>query len=319
MRPERLTPTQRRAVDGLMRRGVLSTEQASAVLAELDGGRESRPRFGGVVAEILGYVGGALILGGASLLLGMSWDELSHAARVSLLAVATVVLALAGSAVGGLSPGRIAAVPARRGRVVAVLFALASVTASMTVGSALDVVETVAATLVGLVTALAGYLVVPSVPGLLASGAFSVAVVLAGAQEWFDTSTTSVTVGLIVVGLVWAVLAGTGVLRYRDVGLGGAAVALAGAQWPVVSDSPGWGYAATAAVAVVCFLAYLRLRASVVLVVGVVGMTLVVPEAVWNWTGGALGGPLIVLIVGVVLLVAGGFGLYLRRETRNSS
>jgi hypothetical protein len=316
-----LSPDQRAALDRLVELGVLSPEQRSAVVTELESARAPAGiSAGGGAWEVVAYIGGALVLGGASLLIGMSWDDLVRPARVGLLAAATLVLLGAGTVIGG-GPGSLRALrdaaSSPRIRICAVLFALASGTSAMAVGSALDVGESVAATAVGFVVALLGYCALPTAAGVLAAGAFSVGVVLAVVSEWFDSSTTPTTIGLLGLGVLWAAAGLARTLRHRDVAvIGGALIALAGAQVPVGSEQPAWAYAATLVVALACFQGYLVLEMPVLLLLGVLGVTLAVPEAIWDWTGGQLSGPLIVLIVGLVFLAAAGVGLRLRRKSR---
>jgi hypothetical protein len=38
-----------------------------------------------------------------------------------------------------------------------------------------------------------------------------------------------------------------------------------------------------------------------------------VPEAIWDWTAGAVNGAVLVLVAGAVLLLAGGLGLRIHR------
>ena len=312
-----LHPRQRHALNALVDRGVLSQEQLREVFSAVEGSGEPAATGRAGLWEVLGYVGGALVLGGASLLVGMSWQDLGQGARVALLAAAAVVLLAAGVVIGG-GPGGVRGMAAEgsspRARIVAVLFALGSGAAAMTVATALDQDEGVAATAAGFVVALLGYLALPSLPGLLATGGFSVGVVLAVDDRWFDSSTPSVSIGLLVLGAIWAVLALNRRLVDESIGLAGAAaIALSGAQVPVGSQQPWWGYALTALIAVACFAGYLRHRTVVLLAFGVLGITVAVPEAVSHWFGGALGGPLIVLVVGLVFLAASGIGLLLRR------
>ncbi|WP_243788859.1 DUF2157 domain-containing protein [Saccharopolyspora gloriosae] len=322
-----LPPRQRRALERLVERGTLTAEQSEAVRAELT--TETAPQRPGGLWEVLGYAGGALVLGGASLLLGMSWEDLSQAARVGLLAAATALLVAAGIFIAG-SPRAVrelaAAEPSRRSRIVAVLFALASGTTAMAVGSGLDHYGSphvsMLATGAGVLVAGAACAVLPSVPGLLATGAFACGFVLSVPGEWFGAEQIHEMVLLIALGAAWAALSASGVLERpsrdragrirREVGYGiAAATALFGAQWTVVGHQS-WSYATTFVLAVLCFAAFLRLRSTVLLVFGVIGVTVAVPEALYHWTGGALGGPLIVLLVGAVLLATGGFGLRLR-------
>ena len=52
-------------------------------------------------------------------------------------------------------------------------------------------------------------------------------------------------------------------------------------------------------------------RRWVFLVTGVLGITIAAPEAIWDWTDGAVSGALLMLIVGLVLLAASGVGIML--------
>lgn len=314
-----LAPRQRHALNALVDRGVLSQEQLREVLTAVEGSREPAADGRTGLWEVLGYVGGALVLGGASLLVGMSWQNLGQDAKVALLAAATAVLLAAGVVIGG-GPRGVRAMaadgPSPRARIVAVLLALASGAAAMTVTTALDHYAALAATSAGFVIALLGYLALPSLPGLLATGGFSVGVVLAVDDQWFDSSTPSVSVGLLVLGAIWAALALSGRLVEESIGLAGAAaIALSGAQVPVGSQNPWWGYGLTALIAVACFAGYLRHRTVVLLAFGVLGITVAVPEAVSHWFRGAMGGPLLVLVVGLAFLAASGLGLALRRRS----
>ncbi|CAM05964.1 hypothetical protein A8924_7159 [Saccharopolyspora erythraea NRRL 2338] len=314
----RLSPEQRARLERLADRGVLTREQVAAVLEELDSPRAAPESTGSGLWEVLGYIGGALVLGGASLLVGMSWEDLTRPARVGLLVAATLALAAAGLVIAGGPRGAraFAAQPASpRGRIVGVLFALGACTAALAVGSGVDAYESLAATATGLLVALLGYAVVRGLPLLVVAVGFSVGVVVSAGEEWFSESTPLMTTALVALGAVWTALAATGALRHRQTALGaGVVIALAGSQYPLTSEQPWWGYGLTLLIALGCFAAYLAERAAVLLVLGVVGVTVSVPEAVWDWTGGALSGPLVVLLVGVVFLAAGGIGLRLRRN-----
>ncbi|PRX45915.1 putative membrane protein DUF2157 [Prauserella shujinwangii] len=79
-------PTRAQALDDLVRRGVLSAEQARVVRAELRLGTPGTPRAGGPPwAEIAGYLGGGLVLTGVVVLVSASWDRLPDTARAGLV------------------------------------------------------------------------------------------------------------------------------------------------------------------------------------------------------------------------------------------
>jgi hypothetical protein len=73
-------------------------------------------------------------------------------------------------------------------------------------------------------------------------------------------------------------------------------------------------YALLFAVAVAGFAMYLRTAAWPYLVGGVLGITIVVPEAVIDWTGGALGPAGGVLLAGLALLGASLAGFRMHQE-----
>ncbi|MGH3331980.1 MAG: hypothetical protein ACRDPJ_11835, partial [Nocardioidaceae bacterium] len=129
--------------------------------------------------------------------------------------------------------------------------------------------------------------------------------------------------GLVVlaIGLVWLALAEKGVWREVLVArVIGAAIAVIGAQIPLGSDTAWVAYVATALVAAAGFAMYVVTRAWPYLAVGVVGVTLAVPEALLDWFEGAMGPAGVLLAAGVTLLAASLLGLRLRQEvTENAS
>lgn len=321
-----LTSRQRSAVRGLVERGVLTADQADLVLTELAaasgpsalGSEVTAGRRRGGLWEVLGYAGAALVFGGAGLLLQMSWEDLGRGARVSILLALAILVTAAGLLVAG-GPGRVRSLrPAftSRRRVVAGLFALASPLVAMAVSTGTQHEWALPTAVVGLAVAIVGYLALPSVPGLLAMGAFSVGSVYAASGDWWGSAPMLTAALLVALGGVWIGLSLGEWLAERTVGLaGGALIALLGAQWALGLDSMAWGYVTTLVLAIVFFVFYVRWQDLPLLVAGVVGVTVSVPEAVWDLTGGALGGPLLVLLSGLVLLGAGVFGLRLRRKT----
>jgi hypothetical protein len=110
-------------------------------------------------------------------------------------------------------------------------------------------------------------------------------------------------------------LAGT----VRDRGVAhatGAAIALFGAQLPVYSDQQWVAYVLTAGVGLAGFLGYLSTRSWSVLTAGVLATTLVVPEALYDWTDGSVSAAGSMLVAGLTLLAASAAGLRLRQEVR---
>jgi uncharacterized membrane protein (UPF0136 family) len=304
-----LTRDQDMALRQLSSEGVLTAEQAAAVRAALGRVGVGLPvaPLTHRLAEVLGYLGGGLMLGGAALLVATAWQELSLPARTVLLLTVSAALVVAGMVIAGgpralRAPG---AHPARL-RVTEVLFALAAGTCALTAGTVATSNQVLWAAAVGLGVAVAGYLVVPSVPGVVAAAVLSTITVHQVVLDVIGADARGLAAAYVLLGLVWGALAAAGVIAQPWAGFSaGATIALMGAQHPVGNPEwAGWAYALTAAVALTCFLAYLRARSPVLLVAGIVGITIAVPEAIWDWTNGAVGGAAIALVAGAVLLVA---------------
>lgn len=92
----------------------------------------------------------------------------------------------------------------------------------------------------------------------------------------------------------------------------GAATALFGAQQPLSGDAAVC-YAPTACLAFICFVTYLVVSSTILLVAGVVATTADVPEVVWDLTDGAVGGGVLLLVAGAVLLATSLGSTWLRR------
>lgn len=308
-----------RVLHRLVEQGTLTPAQAAAVEQAVAQERHPRaePAGRGRLAELLGYVGGALTAGAAALFVGAAWGDLTDTVRVSLLVAAAVALVAGALGVGGGVRGvrRVARDDgSARRRLVSTLLALAAVALAAATGVATEHLLTSA--LAGLGAALAGYLLCRGAPGhvaVLAGALLSVG----GVVEATDSEDgTSVGLALAGVGVLWGLLAATRWVEERAVGLAlGALTAFAGAQLAVTDTPEEVGYAATALLAVACFAGYLRLRDVGLLGVGVLAVTVVVPEALADWTDGSLGSASGLLVAGLSLLAASAAGLRLHRAT----
>ncbi|MEU6727091.1 hypothetical protein ABZ917_25590 [Nonomuraea wenchangensis] len=317
----------------LVREGTLTAAQALAVHQALDEAeRPARARW----AEVAGYVGGALLLVGAVSLAGTSWPVLSTAARVLILLSATAALLAAGLLLAGprlsllvragagerrraWSEGAGRTGPVRR-RTGGVALALASVTGALAAAelAAAGGPQLTAAAVTGLVLAAAGYVALPGGPCAVAAAGFAALTAEAVAGELAGYGSMAVGLTVAGTGVAWTALVLAGVIGQRRLGLGlGAVVALFGAQHGAgTGDSLAWSYVTTFAVAVACLVLYRWERAWVLLVAGVAGFTLAVPEAVWDWTDGAVGGSLALMIAGLVLVASSVLGLRMHRASR---
>lgn len=270
--------------------------------------RHSTLRHG--LAELAGYLGGGLMFGGAALLVATSWADLTRPGRIALLTAVTVGFVSAGLLVSGRPLPR-RSMTGGKSRLAAVLLGLGAGTSALTAGSIAVTDKGFWATVAGFVVATLGYLVVRSAIGILVSAVFSGMAVGMFVGEVLDAGSVALGVALVVVGLTWNVLDASGSLTPPGPGFAvGAAVALVGAQQPL--GEPGgaaWAYGLTFVVALVWLTGNLWHRSPVLLVAGIVGLTIAIPQAIWDWTDGAVGGALIALIAGAVLLIASAFGL----------
>lgn len=312
-----LDERQRAAIARLAYSDVLSSEQADAVLNALSAEGDEPSTIRSHVAEVAGYLGGGLMLAGAALFVGTSWDRLSEFARVGLLGGIAAVLLIAAVLVAG-GPRAVWAmrgqVSTTRTRISAVLFALAAGTGAFAAGTAVTwPYEALAAGISGLVIAAAAYAITLTLPSLLAAALLGLTAAI-GFIEAIGGSPMGLAAALLPLGLVWLALSAFGVVRQRTVGLViGAFITILGAQQPLgESGSEGWAYLSTALAAVLFVGWYLVAREQVLLLAGVVAVTIVVPEMVWDLTEGAVGGAAVVVIAGVVLLAASGVALSLR-------
>ena len=290
----RLAHGQERALGELVSAGTLSAREAAAVrhaLGDAAPGPVKRR-----IAEVIGYIGGALLLAGAALVVGTSWDSFSHTGRVWLLIGVTVVL--------------IGAAVALRNQVTGVLLALGAVTGGLAGSVAFDTHPALAGGVAGLLLAVASYAAWPAVFALPVAGVAGGSAVV-GLVDLVGFSSSWIGGGLLLLAAIWGVLVAVDVIQHRATAAGiAAALALIGAQFP---EHAFIVYSTTLVVALICFGCYLADRMPILLIGGVIGVTIAVPEAVWDWTGGAVSAAILVLIAGAVLLLAGGLGLRIHR------
>ncbi len=287
--------------------------------------RRSLPQL----VEVVAYLGGALVLAAGGLFLVQQWDGLGFGARIALLAVVTAVLAVAGVVSARVPAGQPAvredSQDVRR-RLAGALLTGAALAASFLVGYVLEergdfgypgaYWPAVAGAAVGVLIAAIAYRIAPTALGLVAMLGGVVTVVINVVETLDHNEGDAIGVLLFVVGAVWLGLTEMGLFREQTVARAlGVATALVGAQVPVIDGTHSWlGYALTVLVAVVGIAVYLGRVAWPYLAGAVIAVTLVVPEAVSDWTGGSLGAVGGVLVAGVTLLVASYSGYRLRAE-----
>jgi hypothetical protein len=278
-----------------------------------------------MLVEIAGYVGSALVLASVGLLLGQLWDDFSETLQVAILAMIAVLLAGAGVAVSRVGGGHAELAAGRdemRRRLTSTLLTAAALAAALAVGQqatfVVDDSSSVVPSLLGGVTmgvlAAVGYRYAHSALGLVAIAGALLQVVVTATE---DGSALTTGVAFVAVAVAWLVLTElTSAFREREVARSlGVTLALVGAQAVLFGGGhDNLAYALTAAVAAAGFVLYLRTAAWPYLAVGVIGVTLVVPEAVMGWTDDSLGPAGGVLVAGLTLLGASLAGLRMRQE-----
>ena len=299
---------------------------AGALATTATGTADDRAPLRRRMSEIAGYVGGAFVVGAAVLFFANSWDDLTRGGQAGILAVIAVLLAAAVGVLvvtgGGVAAMRTDAQAVRR-RLASVLSVGAALAAGFMVGllsqSPATYRDDSRGVLVGagvaLLVVVAGYVLAPSVAGQAAAAAAAFTMVPSGLDTGGDVDVVAMGLVVLGIGVVWLVLAETGVWREdlsaRVIGSG---LALLGAQIPVFDDPQWVGYVLTAGVAAAAFAGYVVRPSWPYLAAGVVGATLAVPEALTDWAEGSLGSAGVLLATGVTLLVAALLGLRLRHE-----
>lgn len=327
-----VTPPRATAVvSGLVDSGLLAPERAEEAHAVVRSALLDRPTaqtpLRRRLAEVAGYVGGALVVAAAVIFLIEEWDGLSTGGQVTTLTVTAAVLFGAAVAVVLLNRRGVFGLGGDGGvrrRLASALATGGAVAAAFAVGVLVeDLARPFSDTpwavgaLALVAAALAGYRLAPSALGQVAMAVGALVAVLTGLTEVFS-SPSEVVVGSVILalGVVWLVLAELDVWWERHTGLVlGGGLLLLGGQFPTLgSDHESAGYLLTALVAVATVVLYTRLRAVPYLVTAVTALTLVVPEILLDWTDGSLGPVGALLATGVTLLVSSLLGLRLRQE-----
>lgn len=319
--------TARTAVAALVGEGLISataTDRAVAVLTRdaLAGqaSRHGRGRLG----EVAAWLGAALVLAAAGLFLAEGWADLSNGEQATALGGIAAVLAVAGLAVRAYRlrlPEGAAMQDASR-RLGSGLLGGAAASLGFAVGLAVDAAArdysdwpVVAGALTVAVAGAIGYRLLPAAVGQLVVVAGLFAVVPSLVEAIDVQQEQLVGVGELVLAACWLVLAERGAFRERVVAVAlGCAWALLGAQLVVADGEQAWiGYLLTALVAAGGFVGYLRTLRWPYVAAAVVAVTLVVPEAVTDWTEGSVGPAGAVLLAGLALLGGSFAALWSRR------
>lgn len=300
------------ALQRLVDEGVLTDAQRDAVATALVAEQVKPQSPGKLLAEIAAYIGAGAMLGALAVLLTSSWDDLQRTGRIVIFALVSVGLVVGAIALAGGISGLFSRIPAShtsRSRLATVLFALASVSVAVSVGSAIDDGNPdralVCACVAGLVVAVLGYLALPSIIGILAAAWYSVILVLVVLDEVLDVEEVWVGLGLLALGAIWFALTRFGVFIENWAGyIVAILISVTGAV--TVDSSPDQhGFVLTALVAVICFVLYATQRSAVLVIGGSTTVALAVGMGVGRLFDGEAGVLIAIVIVGAVVLAAG--------------
>jgi hypothetical protein len=308
-----ISEDQQAALRRLVVAGELTEAQAEAVRREF-GAAPGGPKVGWLI-EVAGYLGGGLILGGAALLVGSTWDSLGRGWQTAILAgVAGLFVAAALLVAEG--PRRIRGLQGARRRVVGVLLSLTAIPAAFAAAVAVSDYDAVWGFWAGLVVSVVCLLVLPTGLGVAVTAAMSIGAVVGLVEEVWQTRPLGVGLTLVALGAAWVAVTVAGWARPKWLGLLiGFGLAIVGAQLPLAEGgTEAWAYGLTLAVAAGCLLLYRWERSLMTLAGGVIGVTLAVPEMISDVTDGAVGGAAILLIAGVVLVAASAAGMRWHRR-----
>ncbi|MEV0063846.1 DUF2157 domain-containing protein [Nocardia sp. NPDC050718] len=297
------------ALERLVAAGVISGDQRGAVLRAVDAeDRAGRASAGRMIAEIVAYLGAGLVAAGVVLFLGRAWSDVAQTGRVVLLLVVagcaiTGAVLLAGGCDGIFR--RVPIASAGRSRLAAVLLVLAAGMVCGAVVTAFGDEAEIAAAVAGLLVAVLGYLLVPTVLGMVAMGGFGVASAVTTTSAVFDYRSAWPGVLLMLFGALWIGLAWTRLFVADWAGyLIGGLIMVGGAQ----SVTPGeslWRPALTALVGVAFLVLYAARREPVLVLGGAAAVAIAVGQTVAERTDGGPVVASVVLAIGAVVLTVG--------------
>ncbi len=286
--------------------GIITAEQAAGIRADpataafVVAARHTAPRES-LVAEALGYLGGAIMLVALGLAAGRFWPDLSTAARLAAAAAATALLAAA----GGYVPVSRGATADRLRSVMWLLSAAAfSGFLALLATQVIDWQHERAGTFAAVGTALlSSYLWMRHRRLLQQLAVIGSLVVAAGmSTALLPGAGTAPAASVWAVRVAWYVLAWGGVVRpRRDGELVGAVVAGVGATWAAGEN---WGAPlALVTLAVLAVLA-VRLRDLPMLAITAAATLIVLPAIVTHYFPGVLSAAVVLLSVGALLVAA---------------
>jgi hypothetical protein len=277
------------------------------------------------LVEVVAYLGGALVLAAGFLFVLRSWDDLGDVGQVSFLAAVALVLAVAG---GFTVPGSAARESDLRRRLSGTLLTGSSLAAGVAAGVALEVFsdrrfgDVYWPAVLGGAVVIAGsglaYRFSSTAVGLVAmvGGGLDLATNFGSGLATSSYEALGVGAAVFTVAVVWVLLTELRAFDQQTIARAlGVVVAVVGAQIASFAEHQSWvGYLMSVVIVGVGVWLYLSRLDWPHLAGAVVAVTLVVPEAVSDWTDNSLGVVGGVLLAGITLLAASFAAYRLRQE-----
>jgi hypothetical protein len=287
--------------------GLISEDQATRIIAfERSSPPEPSKRLP-LIAEALGYLGGALALIALFILAEQFWADLEVWGRLTLLGVVTLALLIAGWSIRAASHEAV-------DRLGGFLWAMAVIGAGVWFGLlAVEQFDTAEQTgfLIGSLGALAistslWWLRRKSLQHIVLFASL-IAVSMATVAQFDHAPDELYGLGLWGLGVIWLFLTWGGVLAPRRTAYAvGAVAALFGPQ--ILIGDRGWPLLLGTVVAAALLAASVSQRELVLLGLGAAGIFLFVPQLVFHYFADSLGAPVALLLSGA-LLVGGAIAL----------
>lgn len=291
-------------VDRWLAAGMITADQAARLTADgdvvVDTGTARRPTAAGppLVAEAIGYVGGAITAAGALLVAAYYWEDMSTGWRLGTLLIATLVLLGAGIAV----PGRLG--PAGH-RMRSVLWLASAATwtgaSAVFVTSVLDARGPTARVLVAAAaTAFTVGVWVAHRYGLQQVAMMASAAALLTTLLDRSGLVDEPGIGVWAVGVAWVLLGRLRLLRPPEVPLVlGSALAVGGAMSTAASDA---GMVLTLTTVCAVVVGGVVTRDLLLLAVGSIGALVNVPAAMSRWFPDSVLAAIGVVVTGLILV-----------------
>ncbi|HET7734491.1 MAG TPA: DUF2157 domain-containing protein [Nocardioidaceae bacterium] len=302
-------------VDRWVQEGLVTSVQAERMHAEvatLEGSAgQQRTRAASVLAEALGYVGGAVILAGSLLIGSWYWEDLTTGVRIGLLMGAATLLLGAGALVP-VTTGEVG----ERLRSVLWLASTGAVSGSLgvLVADVLDVGDADGFLVVAGGTAVYAAAQWVAGRGFLQQIAFMVTLALTAVAtiNKADLADDLPGLGAWVVGIGWALLGWRGVVGPRRPVLAlGSVMTVLGAMTTGGADA---GMALTMVTVLAVVVCAVALRDLALLAVGTVAALVNTPAAMTRWFPDSIAPAFALVLVGVALV---GTAVWVTRQGRS--